>query len=77
MAGRSLLKSFAAEVRRARTNLNLSQEALADRAGLHRNFIGMIERGERAPTLLAIQGIARGLEMKTSQLIARAEERSD
>jgi len=33
----------------------------------------MIERGERAPTLLAIEGIARGLQLKASELIARAE----
>jgi transcriptional regulator with XRE-family HTH domain len=75
MAGRSLLKGFAAEVRRSRTHLGLSQEELADRANLHRNYIGMIERAERAPTLLAIEGIARGLQLKASELIARAEAR--
>jgi transcriptional regulator with XRE-family HTH domain len=69
------LKSFAAEVRRARTSLGLSQEQLADRADLHRNYIGMIERGQRAPTLLAIAGIAQGLELRASELIARAENR--
>ena len=67
------MKRFAAEVRRSRTHLGLSQEELADRADLHRNYIGMIERGERAPTLLAIEGIARGLQLKASELIARAE----
>ena len=36
---------------------------------------GMIERGERAPTLLAIDGIAQGLKLRASELIARAENR--
>jgi hypothetical protein len=35
----------------------------------------MIERGERSPTLLAIEGIARGMKMRASELIARAEGR--
>lgn len=75
MAGKSLLRGFAAEVRRTRTHLGLSQEELADRANLHRNYIGMIERAERTPTLLAIEGIAKGLQLKASELIARAEDR--
>ena len=75
MAGKALLKAFGLEVRRLRAELRLSQEELADRATLHRNYIGMIERGERVPTLLAIEGIARGLKLKVSQLIARAEDR--
>ena len=75
MAGTAFLRAFAVEVRRARTALNLSQEELAGRANLHRNYVGMIERGERAPTLLAIEGIAKGLRLKVSELIARAEDR--
>jgi transcriptional regulator with XRE-family HTH domain len=55
--------------------MGLSQEELADRASLHRNYIGMIERLERAPTLVAMEGIARGLELRLSVLIARAEGR--
>lgn len=72
MAGKALLKAFASEVRRSRTNLGLSQEELANRASLHRNYIGMIERAERAPTLLAIKGIARGLRLTLSELVSRA-----
>jgi transcriptional regulator with XRE-family HTH domain len=75
MTRNALMKSFAGEVRRARSDLGLSQEELADRANLHRNYVGMIERLERAPTILAMDGIARGLKLKLSELIARAEER--
>lgn len=76
MVRKAILRAFAAEVRHSRSVLGLSQEELADRANLHRNYIGMIERLERAPTLLAMDGIARGLKLKLSELISRAEERA-
>lgn len=75
MAGTAFIRAFAAEVRRGRAALNLSQEELADRANLHRNYVGMIERGERIPTLLAVERIAKGLRLKVSELMARAEGR--
>jgi len=44
---------------------------------MHRNYVSMIERGERVPTRLAVEGIARGLKVKTSELlVARAESRA-
>jgi transcriptional regulator with XRE-family HTH domain len=76
MAGKALLRGFATEVRALRTHLRLSQEELADRANLHRNYIGMIERAQRSPTLLAIAGIAKVPDLRASDLIARAETRA-
>jgi transcriptional regulator with XRE-family HTH domain len=73
VARKDISKSFAAEVRALRTALGLSQEELAARAGLHRNYVGMIERSERNPTLVAIEGIARALKSKPSELVAKAE----
>jgi len=73
MSRKAILRAFAPEVVRVRKELQLSQEDLADRASLHRNYIGMIERLERAPTLVAMEGIARGLKLKLSELIARVE----
>lgn len=58
-----------------RTAMGLSQEELAARAGLHRNYVGMIERLQRIPTLRAIEGLAAALEIRPSELIARAETR--
>ncbi len=57
-------------------SLGLSQEELANRTGLHRNYIGMIERAERTPTLLVVERLARALQTKASELIARAEHRA-
>jgi transcriptional regulator with XRE-family HTH domain len=76
VAKKDISKAFAVEVRALRTALGLSQEELAAGAGLHRNYVGMIERLERNPTLAAIEGLAKGLKVKPSELIAAAEYRS-
>ena len=76
MAKRGLAQAFAAELRSLRDALGISQEELADRAGLHRNYVGMIERLERNPTLKAIEGLARALGTRPSVLVDRAENRS-
>lgn len=55
-------------VRRHRQRLGLSQEQLAKRAGLHRTYIGSIERGERNITLVNIVRLAQGLEMDIVKL---------
>ena len=57
-------------VRAKRLSLRLSQEGLAERAGLHWTYIGGIERGERNLGLLNIVKIARALETTASQLLS-------
>ncbi|MCG2767304.1 MAG: helix-turn-helix transcriptional regulator, partial [Anaerolineae bacterium] len=49
---------FAQNVKRIRKDLGLSQEALADKAGLHRTYVGAVERGERNITLVSANRIA-------------------
>lgn len=44
-----------------RKEINISQEELAERCGLHRTYIGALERGEKSPTLITVEKIARGL----------------
>ena len=75
MTKKDISKAFALEVRALRTALGLSQEELAARAGLHRNYVGMIEREERNPTLSTIEGLAKGLKSRPSELIAKSEAR--
>lgn len=55
------LLAFGREVRRLRVERGFSQEELAERSGLHRNYIGGIERGERNAGLKALFALARGL----------------
>lgn len=69
MVGSRILKTFGNKVREERLKLGLSQEELADKAGLHRTYIGMIERAEKNITLLNIEKIAKALKLNIKGLI--------
>ncbi len=55
--------NFGRKMRNYRISLGISQEELADRAQVHRTYIGGIERGERNPTLTTIYKIADALKI--------------
>lgn len=55
-------------VRRLREKAGLSQEALADIAGLHRTYVSGVERGIRNPTIVVLEKIANALDVKLSEL---------
>ncbi len=63
---REVLIKFGKKVREERDRLGLSQEELASRAGVHRTYIGMIERAEKNITLQNIEKIAKALDLKIS-----------
>lgn len=63
-----VLLNFGNKVREERLKRNLSQEELAERADVHRTYIGMIERAEKNITLSNIEKIALALEIEISQL---------
>jgi transcriptional regulator with XRE-family HTH domain len=60
---------FGNRVRQEREHLGLSQEGLASRCGLHRTYIGGIERGERNPTLQTISLLADALDVAIVTLL--------
>ena len=67
---REILIKFGNKVRERRTVLGLSQEELAGRAGVHRTYIGMIERAEKNITLENIEKIAKALEIPLDKLMS-------
>lgn len=65
---RQLLIKFGRRVREERLRLDLSQEKLAEKAKVHRTYIGMIERAEKNITLSNMEKIAKALGIKISDL---------
>jgi len=60
-------------VRFLRAKGGWSQEEFGFRSGLHRNYVGAIERGEINPTYRVLLKLGRGLSMPPSELLAEAE----
>ena len=60
-----IISVFSENVRKCRIRNNISQEVLAERAGLHRTYISAIECGRRSIALENIQRIAEALEVET------------
>ena len=66
------VRRLARTIRTHRLKQGLSQEAYAERAHVHRNYIGLIERGERTPNFRNLIKLASGLGMKPSELLRSA-----
>ncbi len=66
--------SFGDAVKRTRSELGISQEELAGRAGLHRTYVSDVERGRRNISLENIEKLSSALQLTTSNLFARAGE---
>jgi transcriptional regulator with XRE-family HTH domain len=71
---KQILLNFGQRVKAERLKQGLSQEELAEKASVHRTYIGMIERAEKNITLTNIEKIALALGIEISKLF---EERSD
>ena len=63
-----ILIYFGQRLRKERLKRKLSQEKLAEIAGLHRTYIGMIERAEKNITLINIEKVANALNINISEL---------
>lgn len=68
-----VLKRVGTAIRTRRHALELSQESLADAAGIDRSHMGKIERGERNVTLLNLTRIAAALNVRVSRILADAD----
>lgn len=60
---------FAVNMRRIRKEKRLTQEQLAERAGLHPNYVSSVERGERNLSIANIERIACALEVAMAELL--------
>jgi transcriptional regulator with XRE-family HTH domain len=70
---RRVARQLGRRVRRRRHFLDLSQETLADRAGIHRTQISFYESGDRMPLTATLVRLAAALEVSTDQLLAGVE----
>lgn len=70
----STMITFGRNVQTLRMKLKISQEELAFRAGLHRTYIGMVERAERSISLQNAKKIADALNVQLDELLADGEQ---
>jgi transcriptional regulator with XRE-family HTH domain len=68
-----LLVGLGRAIRDRRDELGVSQERLGLESGVHRNYIGGIERAERQPSVTTLARLAQALGVKPSDLLGRAE----
>jgi transcriptional regulator with XRE-family HTH domain len=71
MITNTILDVLAHNLQELRKGRGLSQEKLAEKAGVHRTYIGMIERSEKNITLLNMEKIARALNVEITDLLKR------
>ena len=71
MITNTILDVLAHNLQELRKERGLSQEKLAEKAGVHRTYIGMIERSEKNITLLNMEKIARALNVEITDLLKR------
>lgn len=68
-----LLRAFGLAVRQERERVGVSQDVFADMAGVHRTYVGSVERGERNLSLKNIEAFANALGITSSKLLLKAE----
>lgn len=63
------------EIKKLREEAGLSQQALADKAKLHRTYVNMVERGKKNPTIDVFFRICAALDILPSKMMARIEKK--
>lgn len=69
----AIAAAFGARVREVRLQQGMTQERLAEAAGLHPTFISNVERGYRVPSVPTMLRLADGLGVEASRLVDRLE----
>lgn len=77
MTEETLVRGFGALVKRLRLEAGLSQERLGELSGLHRNYVGAIERAERTPSIVTADRLARALGTTLATVFAELERQPD
>lgn len=72
----SILFRLSNIIKLRRKQLNLSQEALANKCNLDRSYIGSLERSKRNPTLVTLILLSKGLEIELSELLSQLQYES-
>ena len=73
----NLNEVFSQNMKKLRTECSLSQEELAERSGLHRTYISLVERNQRNITLKNLEKIAKGLELPPYLLLVMEDEKNE
>lgn len=70
----NILNTIGQNIKRLRTASGMSQEAVAERSGMHRTYIGGIERGERNVSALNLEKIAKVLDVAPDELLKQTSD---
>ncbi|HVS51948.1 MAG TPA: helix-turn-helix transcriptional regulator [Opitutaceae bacterium] len=70
--GKDELRALGAAIREGRKRLDVSQEDFAELCGVHRTYVGQVERGEKNISFTNVLRISRALRLKPSALLERA-----
>ncbi|MDR1710096.1 MAG: helix-turn-helix domain-containing protein [Candidatus Accumulibacter sp.] len=71
----ALMKALAGEIKARRAGLKISQEELADRAGVNRTYIGKIELARNQPTVAVLFRISQALEVEPPEFVSSVQRR--
>jgi transcriptional regulator with XRE-family HTH domain len=73
----TLQEILGSRIRELRLKKGFSQESFADHCGLHRTYMGGIERGERNLTMQTVLTVAKGLGLTMSELFSGVEKQAE
>lgn len=75
MKEKTILRKFAKRIRELRKIKKMSQEQLAEKAGLHPTFIGNLERAEKNPTITSLAKVAKAFNISVSELLTFPDDK--